>query len=485
MKIRYRRAVDAVVKAVASDKFTWFVIGLFIVQALWIALSFRFPMIYDETAHFGFIQSYSEHLSPYTEDVPGNMTVQVSLFHYGLSFVYRFVHVFTNDTTFQVIILRFINIALFTVGLLLTRKLLQKVHIRAGYINVALLIFVLLPLTPLVGATINYDNLLFPLTILYMILAVDILQKRQALNWTRAVMLVTVGCFTALVKYTFLPVFLASLIFIFGYYLIVDRERLSKLGKFPTHFSLSKRSLLLAALAVFAVGLFSITYIRNVAVYGSIKPSCTELLSKKECLSNGIIARNAHAKETAAERPVEPLYKFASIWVKNMVTMSGLSGNSTTKGAFVLRKPLPIMTLTVFLGLIVSLGVLLYSWRSLEKNIGWYFLLAMFVVLVAALFVVNAKSYYSLHVAYANQPRYLLSLLPIFIAVAVAAIGLILKKRRTLKVIILLTVVALFSQGGGVITHIVRSDDNWYWQNNVVVGMNHAAKRILQPLVKE
>jgi hypothetical protein len=485
MKLKYGRTLEYLSRAVASKKFTWFIVSLFVVEALWIALSFRFPMIYDEVAHFGFIKSYSTQISPYTENTPGNMTVQVSLFHYLLSFIYRGVHLFTDNVAVQVILLRLLNIAMFTAGLLLTRKLLQKINIADAYSNVALLIFILLPITPFVAATINYDNLLFPLTVLYMLLAVRILKAPLALNWQTLLTLVTVGCVAALVKYTFLPVFAASVIFMTAYYLIGNRKILSKLGRFSRSTNLTTRSYLLITTAIIAVGLFSVTYVRNVVIYGSVKPSCMELLSKKECLSNGIIARNDKAKKTADQRPAEPLNKFMAIWTNNMITMTGLSGNSTTDGSFVLRKPLPIMKEAIFFASLIGVGILFYAWRMLKKDINWHFLLAMCIALVLAVLIVNAKSYYSLHTAYANQPRYLLSLLPIFIAMIVVAMGKILKNRREMKLIILFIFIVIFSQGGGAITHIVRSEDSWYWQNDIVVNANHMAKKILQPIVKE
>ena len=95
------------------------------------------------------------------------------------------------------------------------------------------------------------------------------------------------------------------------------------------------------------------------------------------------------------------------------------------------------------------------------------------------------KTYYDVHAANANQPRYLLSLLPIFITVIVWATSAFMGKRYVLKLVIASMVLLAFTQGGGVITHIVRSDSTWYWQNKALIDANQVIKKIAKKVVIE
>src|SRR3954469_13979749 len=106
--------------AVSSDKFFWGVVILLVVQALWIALSGRYPMAYDEDFHLGVIRLYSHHLSPFWNGHPagGDAFGAVArdpsyLYHYLMSFPYRLISFITSSQMAQVLVLRFINIGLF------------------------------------------------------------------------------------------------------------------------------------------------------------------------------------------------------------------------------------------------------------------------------------------------------------------------------------------------------------------------------------
>jgi len=54
-----------IVRFIGSNTFLYIVLGIFLAQAVWVALSVAYPMLFDEHFHLGVISIYSEQLSPF------------------------------------------------------------------------------------------------------------------------------------------------------------------------------------------------------------------------------------------------------------------------------------------------------------------------------------------------------------------------------------------------------------------------------------
>lgn len=479
---------EQIVKFLGSGVFFWLIVGFFVLQSFWLAFSFRFPMVYDEMVHFHLIQTYGHQLSPWLAQPIPTIPFHISLFHYLLGFSYRLISALTTSQILQIIFLRIINIAIVAAGLVVFANLLKLLNIRRIYVNIALLVFVLLPITPLISATINYDNLLFLLTAIYMFFAVQIIQNKTIV-WQQYAYLIIFGCLASLTKYTFLPLFAASVIYLI--ILLARRHKTRFLGLLQHSYRQADavvRYLLLTVLIV-AVGMFSAIFVKNAIVYGTPSPNCVQIMSRQRCLSKsyGVINRNERARATVTSRPADSLVQFTLSWTDNMRDMTMWSAaNIYPSNVLVVKRPLPVMNLLIFFGTILGLGFLLYAWRSLYKSQSWYFLGAMTLALFAAVFVVNLSGYHKVHLYFANQPRYLLSMLPVLLVMIVVATAFALRRRSyIIKLAVFIAAMLLFTQGGGAITHIVQSQDNWYWQSPKVIKANHAAKKILTPLVRQ
>jgi hypothetical protein len=57
---------------IGSRGFFRFVMGLFIVQSIWIAFSALYPQAFDEDFHFGLIKTYSHYWLPFLTKQPPN-----------------------------------------------------------------------------------------------------------------------------------------------------------------------------------------------------------------------------------------------------------------------------------------------------------------------------------------------------------------------------------------------------------------------------
>lgn len=481
-----------VIKFIDSRLFFGLVLALFTVQALWIALSFRYPMLYDEVFHYNVTKIFSHQLTPFITNQPtaydqfGSLAHGNSaIYHYLLSIPYRVIAVFTTSLAIQVILLRIINIAMALTGLWLFDILLRQVGFKQKYVNVSLLVFSLLPMTPLVTATINYDNMLFPLLALYLLSSVRILRTSK-IGWFDLLSLIAVGSLASLVKFSFLPVFVATGLFLIIYLLRKFKSRLytdfMKSVQGAKRWQLALSAFITLVLVGMVAGIYGLSVIR----YKNPTPVCDQILSVKRCESYDIYSRNANAIKSRAQRPAEQLPQYTyKVWFDYMIQLTNWSGN-TVNNIQVTKLGLPIMNLLLFFGSLTGFLIFFYQLKDMTRNdIPRTYLIFVAFVLLISVYLFNAKSYYDLHAPYGDQPRYLLGVMPILIAFIVLATATMLQKSAQSKLLIIILVMMLFSQGGGVITHILRSDDSWYWQNKAVIKLNHAAKDILQPIVKE
>ena len=96
------------------------------------------------------------------------------------------------------VIFRVLNIAMVAFGLYTYRRLFKKLKIGEVYINLGLLMFVLLPMTTLVAATVNYDNMIFLLTPLFLIAVINVLELKEP-KFIRYVIFMVLGIFASII----------------------------------------------------------------------------------------------------------------------------------------------------------------------------------------------------------------------------------------------------------------------------------------------
>lgn len=482
------KLTEKTIGVVSSRGFFWFVIGLFVLQATWLAFSFSYPMIYDENFHVPVTQIFADQWSPFivnqppSYDIYGNLSHgMASLYHYLMSFPLRVVLLFTDNLAAQVLVLRGLNIAMAAAGLYLYARLFSTIGIKQSHINVAALLFVMLPIVPFVAAHVSYDNMLFLLTAWFFIVAVKLVNAKR-FQWQDYGLLVVVGCIASLVKFTFLPVFAATLVYaaimVFRRY---GKKTWSVFVRSLRTTDKRKNVAIIVSLLV-SVGMFSAVYLQNTIRFGSPQPACQKTMSVDRCIKRSVVKRNIEAEATKNLRPELSLPQYFNSWYGSIAGYVIAMSAAPNVGA---KAPLPVVYSAVYFGGLLMLGVLAYAWRSLPKSAGWYLLLTMSAVLIIAVFMNNYSIYQRYHMAFAMQPRYLLNIAPIIIVMAVTAVGFIFRRSRYIKVGIMVAALALFTQGGGAVTHILRSDERWYWQNDIVIQANQTVKKVLTPIVKE
>lgn len=482
----------------ASKWFLSVVLALFVLQASWIALSAAYPQAFDEDFHFGIIQVYSHHWLPFlTGNWPnaapfGSISRDPSfLYHYAMSFPYRLIAHFTHNQTAQIIILRLINVALFTCGLVLFKRVLRRAGLSDAAANASIFIMAFIPVAPLLAGQINYDNLLLPLTAWACLLTFNIIDQLQERRLTIQALLglLTVCLAASMVKYEFLPIFLGIVIFL----AVFAWRRLN--GHWPTTFrqtlklwgagNAAKWLLAVAFLATFC--LFAQRDLGNIVKYHTVVPDCSQVLKIQQCSAYSVWIHDYQSHQAVVAQTVHvdnnPLAYLGNwvywLWYRLFFAISG-----PTHG-FQNFPPLPLPAAAFALLLITSVVAMIM--RGREVLAGRLYLKALSLIVAIYLLTLlgaGVLKYRKTDVLELMNGRYLFPVLLPAAAVVIPAIkALTHAMPHKARLIAAVFVLICFLDGGGVLTFISRSNPTWYWSNRAVQRMNDDAKTVLEPVV--
>ena len=484
--------------ALRSSSFFYFVVLLLFIQASWFALTSQFPMAFDENYHFGIIQFYSHQLSPFMTSQPAGseaygdiVRYDSYMFHYLMSFPYRIISLFISDQVTQIILLRFINIAMFIAGLFAFRNLLHQINISKALTNFALFMLTLIPIVPFLAATINYDNLSFIVVPVFISLAIYCAQsmKRKTLQASRLVFLVATGIFGSLVKFAFAPIFLITLLYLLVVWIRSHKKR--AIFKSLRQSFVSKHIFVqftLVFIAIISIGLFAERYGVNIVQYKRFQPSCENVRPISECIQYGPWGRDYATAQSVKQSP--PPYDpdialFLPVWIGNYMSRLYFAINYNYSNS----PPLPLPYYTAYVVGIFGLLLCLIFWRTILKTHPATLLVVLIIAMyVASLYYVNFTAFLKLHTIVAANGRYLILVMPlIFALIGIAYQKLfskIYKKQYNYSLTVIAAIVTLLTlNGGGALTHLVRMNSDAYWQNSSAPTVNATLKNIVTPFI--
>ncbi len=486
------RRVTAII---GSERFFRGVIVLFVLQAAWIALSGLYPMAFDENFHLGIIRLYAHHVSPFWSGHPagsdalGAVSRDPSyLYQWLMSFPYRLVAVFTASQTVQVLVLRFIDIGLFAAGLVLYRRLLLKTGASRTLSHLCLALFALIPISPLLAAQVNYDNLFLPLTALMLLMTINFsreLRVHKRVDGRLLLLLLIAGLLTSLVKYVFLPIFLVLVVCIAA---LIWRAYPGKrlwpgLGRAFTSMPALTRWLL-AGLLIVSLGLFSQRYAVNLARYHKPVPACGDVLTAKQCLAYGPWRRDYNYEQSKpADSTTNPLTFnadwFYGMWLRTFFAVDGPTTGYQTRGPL----PVPAIGAIVFISLSALAAVVRFHTvlKKYDRSVLLLFL-AVTGLYAAMLWLDNYQAFLRTGRPVAINGRYLLPLFPLLLIWCALGVNEILRRRPGFKLALAAAAAICMLWGGGALTYILRSSDTWYWHNQAVYDANHAVQHVLGPV---
>lgn len=436
---------------------------LFSVESGWLALTSRFPGAFDEAYHFGLIQVFSHRLSPIIFHQTsatykyGALIFNPSLlYHYLLSFPYRLIAVFAHDPMLQVICLRFINIALVVAALVLARRLLHLLRLSPPLSNLILFVFALTPLITILAAQINYDNLLILAVMACLYQAVLLWRRleKDMLDVPRLLLLVGLCCFSSLIKYAFLPVFLALLLVI-GWK-ITTRPLLQLNAS-------ARLKLPVVVFAAVGLSLFAWYYGGNTIKYHNPVPQCDQVLTVNACKHYYawhhiyVIQADSKAHHQVADKGLVlyGLYWTAANTFELFGVQVPLQGH--------LFAPLPFFMTVILLGTAMTAITILQARRLLRKESALQILVAVSLIYLVCLLAKNYHDYVRAGQTVALHGRYLSPILICIYVLLACGLREALKttKKTTsnaLKVVLALTVIVAFLCYGGFRQYVTYID---------------------------
>ena len=477
-----------------SPRFFYVIAGLLVFQALWIALTARYPQAFDEQFHFGLIQLHAQQWLPFFTHQPSGAEVHGAvvrdpsyLYHYLLSLPYRLLIAWKVSLPLRIIILRLINIAMFVAGLFVYRALLVRIGLSRRLIHTGLLFFVLTPIIPLLAANINYDNFIFLLTAAFFLYAVRFMQtleRERRIDVAGLVLVLIYGVVAALAKYTSLPVTVATLVVMmwvtFRMFRRDEGAGPAVRVNWPKPFFVIISGIIIVALFGLALERYGINLVR----YHSLSPDCAKVLSVKSCHSYAVWERDFEWAQIYPHPSLQGIVVYPFVWLHRMVfeTMFTISSRFGA-GGLVEYVPAPPMTVANYTAWVLVIGALVSAtvfWRRLWRQHYLRYLLLISLFYALTLFGKNLSEYLHVGEGVAIHGRYLVPVYPVLYVAGALALGALFDRlhRPSLKITLVLVSLVLLSQGAGLITWIYRSDPSWYWSR----GMHDLVYEINRPV---
>lgn len=490
---------DQITKLVGSRRFFIFVLVVLAINAAWIAWSGRYPMAYDEGTHTGIIQVYSERWLPFWSETPpgtdylGPIERDPSyLYHFLVSLPYRILDNFVQSQYLQTLFLRGLSITVFLAGVVVFRRILLRVGAPAPLTNIVLAVLALLPGTAFMAAQINYDNALFLVSGVAILLALQIAERVKQTGrpgYMSVSLFLAICLLGSLIKFAFLPIFAALVIWLA--YELWRHHKFRSLGSEGARIrkeflglSLLRRTALVLLLAVSLVMFFE-RYGVNLIRYQTPTPECDQVMGVEACKHFGPWNRNyelRQAKEAGA--PVygggkDAVRYTAKHWFKTMshqlvFSLNGRSDYFKVGGPLLLPK----LLIVVVGGFGLVLAAVFYL--RLRKKYRLDMLLAVIVIYTGLLWLQNYMDYLHLGHPVAIQGRYIMPVLPLILIIVGLAYTEALRRFYSLRAAFAALCLAILLTQGGAATYIMRSDDRWYWKNNEqVYPANQAVRNVI------
>lgn len=496
--------ITLLARILGSNWFLGAIIGFFLLQTIWIALSAIYPMLFDEEYHLGIIDIYSRQLSPFIYIQPpeasfhGDITRYGSyMFHYLMSFPYRLTQFLGLDLQTTIIAMRLFCIGFVVAGLFVFRAFLLRTGLTKSLSNLAIGFFTLIPLIPFAMSQINYDSLAFLLIATIFYLAIRAIENNnKQVVWLT--LLLAVSSLACLVKFTILPIAFANVLFV-G--IVLWRRHKAKLAsRLLGQIKKTPRVVMVvsALFLLLGLGLFVERYGTNIIQYQTIEPKCDRIHSRESCYQYTVWRRDTTWKQNNDNANIvrnNPLVYTTTYWAPHIF------GDFTVTAAFIYKEArdleirylpsgpgsmqasagAPVLRWGSWVVLAISLIALSITWKKLPNRKFRYLVLLTLAIYATSLWLRNYSDYLNIGAGTAAQGRYFIPLLiPIFAVVGLAFRHILTRMRYQLAFLAIAAI--LLTQGGGLANYILYSNSRWYWPENrqTITDINKSTNKVLR-----
>ncbi|HEY2643815.1 MAG TPA: hypothetical protein VGI56_08690 [Galbitalea sp.] len=464
------RLSQRIVRALGTNWAFAIILAFAVAQSLAIAFTAGYGLVYDESYHWGLIKLFASQGTPFVSD-PQNHPGFGDLTHFG-SFLYQYLmagpyalaEALGLDETNRLMVVRCITTLIGASSLIWFRKTLRLCGISAATTNASLLIFISIPLVPLLFATVNYDNLVLLLGAAFLWCGVRAFVADR-INIRILIAMVGLGSLASLSTFLFLPLFAAGVVAVLARQLITLRHTAWR-DRFDLLSARDVRSPIFWVTVVSAIVgayYFVALYIVNLVQFHTPIPDCGRLNSVAYCSTYAVWDRNHQLLTNGAPKPhfllSLPGYTLKD-WFPGQFLTLALEGTTGHRDHATNAIPvLEILAVIAALALVLTINIL---WKTLAVR----FISISGIAFVAVLFAKNYSDFVALGLPLGVQSRYLMILAPFVIAFSIAGLALIVDRLHPAavrwKLWLLIATLAVLSQVGGAVGFFAVATPTWF-----------------------
>jgi hypothetical protein len=407
-------------KIILSKRFIPFAFAFFAVQAIIYASIFGFGIPSDEQYHFSSAQYYAQQPlleGPFTEGQSPE-TIRDSrhidrntsyFYHYALSFLIRIFEAVGIGRDTQILLLRYVNVALAVLSLFVVKRILDLLSKDKIAKNLAIALYVLTGAAVWLAGSINYDNLAMLMWLGFIWLGILFI-KRPRPNILLG--LIALSLLTPITKFTYTPFMFVGLIIVLVLAWHKHQASLKQIDLKKILSSIKQRStIILIVLTILCAGLFIERVGMNLVDYGRVQPRCDQTFTPAECRTNNVYNRGfeqsqkfSEEDQTSIVRDWDP-FTHTGIWIYKMYNSlpwhlghQRIESNNYSE-----------VIAWLFAGL--ALVTALFSRRKISISTPLLFVMSLSAVYISGVFLRNLETYLTVGRMNAYQGRYLLPVL--------------------------------------------------------------------------
>lgn len=465
MDSKFEKLKTNLIKVIGSKYFFWGVIGLFLLQTLFLTVAIDQPesstgttenhlfrtvgIVPDGNRHMAAIYHFAKQpieKGPWIHDMTADELMMGDLvrfpsyfYYYLLSFPVRVALAFNLSDLAIITMARLFGVLFGVLILLVFSRIVRRVTNNRAIQNLAVLMLAMTGSFVYLTPAENYDILSLLFWMLYILASIRLAMDK---DFSQLYWMVVWFSLLSVTKYTYIPFMVVAAIPVIGYLLhtksLTNKTVSNETKKLKKYISSNKiKAFLLAVLMVVSVGLFAERIGGNLIGYQSFSPKCDRVHSAEDCMRFGVYNRNINRLESVEKGETWTkefnFFEYTSMWI-----MRYYATNFYYMGHYWVHNPRPAMlnagVVVLIIAAAIAVGLSIKRRLPFTRKVEWYLLLVV-AVLIAGQYAHNVMIFFTYSgETYGHQGRYLLPAIGfiylLFLMAAYRLYGVLSKKAR-------------------------------------------------------